>query len=70
MFFVRASKYPNEAPQRPETCGGQLFTPSRMKKGTKIDTANLVIILDMKPLCHVEVTCTLLIFAFDFQFDP
>ena len=54
-FFVRASKYPNEAPQRPETCGGQLYKPSRMKKRTKIDTANLVIILDMKPLWPLAV---------------
>ena len=49
-FLVKASKYPNEAPQRPETCIEQLYKPTRMKKGTKIDTANLVIILDMKPL--------------------
>ena len=48
-FFVKASKYPNEAPQRPETCTKQLYKPSRMKKRTKIDTANLVLILDMKP---------------------
>ena len=47
-FFVKASKYPNEAPQRPETCIEQLYKPSRMKKRTKIDTANLVLILDTK----------------------
>ena len=50
-FFVKASKYPNEAPQRPETCIEQLYKPTRMKKRTKIDTANLVLMLDMKPLC-------------------
>ena len=49
-FFVKASKYQNEAPQRPETCTKQLYKPSRMKKRAKIVTANLVLILDMKPL--------------------
>ena len=34
-FFVKASKYPNEAPQRPETCTEQLYKPSRMKKKDK-----------------------------------